>query len=376
MKIILYGGAFNPVHTEHVALARAAVKSLSPDKLFIIPTAISPHKSGCMVADDEDRLEMLRQAFADVPCAEVCDFEIKSGGISYSYITCSHFRELYPQAEIYFLMGADMLASFDKWKYPEKILSCANLIAGAREDGEKFSDYKKSIEKLYGVHVHSVDYVGKKVSSTRIRTLAALGEDFSEYVLPCTRQYIINKDLYALKNLQEAKNLEKPSRWAHSVRVAVMCAQNASRAGWAEKQAITAGALHDVAKNLPKDSPYLEGFVPPEGVPSPVMHQFSGEFVARTHFKIEDKSILNAIKYHCSGRAAMSEGEMLLYLCDMLEEAHDFDGIEKLRREFKKDLKGGMLAALGHQVKYLNSVGGEIYNLTEQAYLYLKENLT
>lgn len=376
MKIILYGGAFNPVHREHLALARAAVRRYSPDKLIVIPTAVSPHKNGYMLADDGDRLAMLKEAFADMPCAEVSDFELKSGGVSYSYITCRHFKEVYPDAEIYFLMGADMLASFDKWKYPEKILSCVSLIAGARENGADFLKYKTDVEKNFSTIVNCVDYVGDKVSSTKIRVLAALGEDISAYVLPCTRQYIEGQGLYSLKNIAQARLYEKPSRWVHSVRVAVMCAQNASRVGWTEKQAIIAGALHDVAKNLDISSPLLKGFVAPDGVPQPVLHQFAGEYVARTHFAIDDESILNAIKYHCSGRPAMTETEMLLYLCDMLEEAHNFDGIENLRKEFSSDIKKGMLAALEHQVKYLNSVGGEIYNLTEQAYLYLKENLT
>ena len=376
MKIILYGGAFNPVHVEHKAIARAAADSLKADKLIVIPTAVSPHKSGQMHISDGDRLAMLKSAFADMPCAEVSDFELESGGVSYSYITCNHFRKLYPDAEIYFLMGADMLASFDKWKNPQKILSCVKLVAVAREDEKKFLSFKERAEKLFSTEVATVNYVGKDVSSSRIRTLAALGEDISAYVLPSTCQYIQERQLYALKNLWEAKNLEKPSRWAHSVRVAAMCAANASRAGWTEEQAITAGALHDVAKNLEAGSPLLSGFVPPDGVPSPVMHQFSGEYVARTYFKIEDESILNAIKYHCSGRAAMTDCEMLLYLCDMLEEAHNFDGIELLRREFYKDIKYGMFAALLHQVKYLKSTGSEIYNLTEQAYLYLKEKLT
>ena len=377
MIILLYGGSFNPVHKEHVALAKAAVKKFRPDKLIVIPTAISPHKSGGLMASAEDRLNMCRLAFSSIPCAEVSDFEIASGGVSYSYITCEHFRELYPQADIYFLMGGDMLASFPSWRNPERILACVTIAAGARESAKELKKSRSEVERAFSVKVERVHYTGAKVSSTRVRALACLGEDTGAYVLPAVRQYISDKALYLNANLAKAKELEKKSRWAHSVRVAAMCAENAKRARLSEEQAITMAALHDVTKNLPKDSPYLNDFVPPQGVPSPVMHQYSGAYVAQKFFGLNDENLLNAIRYHTSGRAGMSDAEMLLYLCDMLEEDRDFEGVEELRDIFySSDLAHAMLAALEHQITYLNACGGDIYPLTKQAYLYLKEFLT
>ena len=377
MIILLYGGSFNPVHKEHVALAKAAVKKFRPDKLIVIPTAISPHKSGGLMASAEDRLNMCRLAFSSIPCAEVSDFEIASGGVSYSYITCEHFRELYPQADIYFLMGGDMLASFPSWRNPERILACVTIAAGARESAKELKKSRSEVERAFSVKVERVHYTGAKVSSTRVRALACLGEDTGAYVLPAVRQYISDKALYLNANLAKAKELEKKSRWAHSVRVAAMCAENAKRARLSEEQAITMAALHDVTQNLPKDSPYLNDFAPPQGVPSPVMHQYSGAYVAQKFFGLNDENLLNAIRYHTSGRAGMSDAEMLLYLCDMLEEDRDFEGVEELRDIFySSDLAHAMLAALEHQITYLNACGGDIYPLTKQAYLYLKEFLT
>ena len=156
-----------------------------------------------------------------------------------------------------------------------------------------------------------------------------------------------------------------------------MCAAHAGRARLSESDAVTMAALHDVSKNLPADSACLAGFVPPAGVPSPVMHQFSGAYVAEHTFGLKDEVLLNAIRYHTSGRAGMSEAEMLLYLCDMLEEGRDFKGVNKLRKIFQeRSLAYAMYAALEHQINYLNKEGGDIYPLTKQAYLYYKELLT
>ena len=82
MKIILFGGAFNPVHNEHVAMLKAAKERLGADKVIIMPTAVSPHKSGFITAAPSARLEMCRIAFDGL--GEVSDFEVSKGGASYS----------------------------------------------------------------------------------------------------------------------------------------------------------------------------------------------------------------------------------------------------------------------------------------------------
>lgn len=373
MKIAIFGGAFNPVHREHLNIAAAAVKSLGLDKLIVVPTAVSPHKSGSLCAGGKDRLEMCRLAFGKIAQAEISDFELSRGGVSYSYITCEHFNSLYPDDELYFLMGEDMLASFPRWKNPERILACVKIAACARESDSRFSESVKAVGRELSIEIRRVPYVGGKVSSTRVRTLAALGEDISEYVTDKVCQYIESKGLYALNNLRPVKSLEKSSRWAHTVRVAIMCAENAKRADLTEEQAITMAALHDAAKNLKPDSPYLVGFVPPEGVPDPVMHQFSGAFVARKFFGVTDENLLNAIRYHTSGRPGMSDAEALLYLCDMLEEGRSFDGVDGLRELFYRDVNLCLYRALKQQVDYLASTGAPVYYLTEKAYEYLKE---
>lgn len=373
MKIAIFGGAFNPVHREHVHLARAAVKRLGLDKLIIMPTAVSPHKGGRLAADFWQRFEMCRLAFKDIPEAEVSNYELTKGGVSYTYITCEHFYKLYPEAERYFIIGADMLDDFPTWKNPEEILKYVSLAACAREDESGFYDCKKRVEELFSTKVETIPYVGEKVSSTKIRLLSAVGESLQGYVTPQVGQYIKSNALYAIENLDKVKALLKPERWAHTLRVAEMCSKNASRAGLTERQAVTMAILHDCAKNLPSSSPYLQGFEPPACALPPVVHQYSGAFVAENVFGIKDKLVLNAIACHATGKPDMNGAETLLYLCDLLEEGRSFDGVETLREIFKDDLGQCLFAALGHQMKYLSSTGEPIDGLTAEAYNYLKD---
>ena len=84
MKVAIFGGTFNPVHNEHINIVKAAIRSLALDKVIIMPSNVTPAKSGRMLADSADRLNMCKIAFASVPKAVVSDFEITRSGISYS----------------------------------------------------------------------------------------------------------------------------------------------------------------------------------------------------------------------------------------------------------------------------------------------------
>ncbi len=373
MKIAIFGGAFNPVHREHVHLARTAVDELGLDKLIIMPTAISPHKSGKSMADFFQRFEMCRLAFKGIKQAEVSNYELVRGGVSYTYLTCDHFASLYPDAERYLLIGADMLENFPSWKNPERILKNFTLAACAREYSAPFQGYKQAVEQRFASRVVTLSYVGEKVSSTNIRTLAALGEDFSRFVDDRVYKYIRTKGLYALHGLWGVKKFLTPARWEHSLRVAYICSKNSSRAGISEEQAITMAALHDSAKYLPADSPYLKGFVCPEGVPEPVIHQYSSAYVAEKVFGITDKVVLDAIACHTSGKENMTTADALLFLADMIEEGRTFEGVDELRAIFREDIMRCLYVALEHQVKYLNSAGKPVYDLTRRAYEYIKE---
>lgn len=370
MKTAIFGGAFNPVHNEHINIVKSAISELGLDRVIVIPTFISPHKSGSLTARAKVRLEMCRLAFGGI--AEVSDYEVKRGGISYSYVTCRHFKKLYENDELFFIIGADSLKDFDSWRYPEEILKCVTLAVCAREDKQALSPLLKSFTAKYRRDIVSFNYVGKAVSSTRVRALAALGGDISELTPPAVKSYITKNGLYKLPEIEGYKMYLTEERLAHTQRVAITAAENCRRARVFEMDALIAAALHDCAKYLGESSIELAGFKFPQGVPKAVMHQYSGAYLAEHTFGIKDEGILNAIRYHTSGRENMSDIEKLIYLSDMLEEGRVFEGVENLRRAFKRGLNEGMLRALEHQIKYLNSTGKPVYPLTERAYEFLK----
>lgn len=374
MKIAIYGGSFNPIHNEHINIASAAKRELGLDKIIIVPTNVSPHKSGCLTARAKDRLEMCRLAFENFEGAEISDCEIKRGGVSYSYATCRRFKKIYPDDELYFIMGADMLKCFASWREPEEILKCVTPAVCARVNSAELKSYIVDFNKRFKRDIISFGYVGKNVSSTAVRTLAALGEDISGFVPEKVKNYIRLRKLYALNEVWGVKKLLTEERWRHTVNVAVLAAKNAPRFKVFEYDAIVAAALHDCAKYLGENSKELCDFELPENVPPPVVHQYSGAYVAERTFGVTDKTVLNAIRYHTSGRENMSNLEKLIFLSDLLEEDRTFDGVDKLRELFYVDIDKCLYAALERQLEYLKTQNKPIYPLTKRAYEYLKES--
>ena len=374
MKIGVFGGSFDPVHVEHVALARAAVAELQLDKLFILPAYAPPHKVGKRLAADEHRLAMCRLAFLSVPHAEVCDYEIAAGGTSYTYLTLRYFAAEYPSAQLYFLVGTDMLRDFPSWKNPQEILSYATLAVCSRAEQTGWEESEQAaFFALFGKQFAVIPYTATNVSSTKIRVLAGAGMDVTPFVGEDVARYITQWRLYELEGAAQSLALQSPKRAAHSLRVAYMAAKRAQTLKMDEQKAIFAALLHDCAKNLSADSPLLVGFDPPKGVPPAVMHQYAGAYVAKTALGVDDEEILSAIECHTSGKVGMSTLDKLIFLADLVEEERTYPGAEHLRALFWQDLDECLRQSLIETVAYLRRGGGEIYQKTLLACEYYQK---
>ncbi|MBQ9730349.1 MAG: nicotinate (nicotinamide) nucleotide adenylyltransferase, partial [Clostridia bacterium] len=191
MKIGVFGGSFDPVHLEHIEVAKAAISSLSLDKLIVMPAHVPPHKQDKILSQETDRLEMCKIAFSGIEKVEVSDYEIKKGGNSYTYLTCQALKEIYSKDELFFVVGTDMLRDFPTWKHPEKILECATLAVCARNENEGWAEKeKRDFNDRFHCDFALVHYNGKPVSSTIIRVFGAAGLDLTDFVGKKVNEYI------------------------------------------------------------------------------------------------------------------------------------------------------------------------------------------
>lgn len=196
-KIVIFGGTFNPIHTGHVKLAKAAVDKLNADKLLIIPANIPPHKAADCLADGTDRFNMCRLAFDGYDKAEVLDLELKQQGKSYTVNTLEQLDRLYPNSQFYLLMGADMFFTFTQWKQPHKIAQYAVLCAAARDNNQ----YNNLIEqgkllKSQGIDSVVLNIDPFEISSTEIRARLNNKQSCKGVLPDKVIQYIEQKGLY------------------------------------------------------------------------------------------------------------------------------------------------------------------------------------
>ena len=190
MKIGLFGGTFNPVHSGHVNLVKNFKVKLSLDRVIVIPTAQPPHKEAKELASAEDRINMCKLAFGSL--AEVSDIEISRGGKSYTVLTLEELKKKYPDDELYFLVGSDMLLSFKRWYRWEDILSMCTLCATDRSNEESCREADKDFfEKII-----FCDFEKIVVSSSEVREKLEKGESVDAILPREVQKYIEEKGLY------------------------------------------------------------------------------------------------------------------------------------------------------------------------------------
>ena len=133
MKIGILGGTFNPPHIGHIVLAKEIYEKLELDKVLLIPTNTPPHKEDEGVSADV-RLHMIKLAARDQEAFEVSDIELKRGGISYTIDTVRKLKELFPQDELYLIVGSDLANDFLSWKDFDQLKNLVRIVVAQRDN--------------------------------------------------------------------------------------------------------------------------------------------------------------------------------------------------------------------------------------------------
>ncbi|WKY48867.1 bis(5'-nucleosyl)-tetraphosphatase (symmetrical) YqeK [Eubacteriaceae bacterium ES3] len=161
-----------------------------------------------------------------------------------------------------------------------------------------------------------------------------------------------------------------PKRFNHTLGVLEVSKQLAVRYHEPMEQIIQAALLHDCARNISRDE--LIGLAKEYGIKidrvskheSSLLHGPVGAVIAHRDYGIRDQTVLNAIRYHTTGRKNMTQLEKIIYLADYIEPGRDFDGVSELRDLAAFDLDAAVLEALTHSLRYLLEKGQLIHKRT------------
>ncbi|MBQ8058151.1 MAG: nicotinate (nicotinamide) nucleotide adenylyltransferase [Ruminococcus sp.] len=198
MKTAIFGGSFNPIHNAHVKLASRFVDEALLDSVIFVPTFVTPLKDNSSVVSSEHRLKMCELALKRYDSFFVSDVEIKRGGLSYSSDTIAYFKVLYPEDDLFFIMGADMFLTLEKWHEFQYIFDNVTILTAPRDD----CDYDKLVKKFeyyknkYNAKVYITKEYIEDLSSTSIRDMILSEADISAYLDKDVVAYIVKHGLY------------------------------------------------------------------------------------------------------------------------------------------------------------------------------------
>lgn len=193
MKIGILGGSFDPIHNGHLNMAIKSYEQFDLDEVWLIPNGNAPHKDSDKMADASDRLAMCQLVANKYPFIKACDIEIISEEYSYTYITVTKLQQMYPEYKFFFIMGADSLDYFEKWKKPEIIASVCKILVINRDEFSE-ADMAEKIQRINDIFPADIDIVHcpkVDVSSTELRQNLD-----KNVVLPEVYEYICEHDLY------------------------------------------------------------------------------------------------------------------------------------------------------------------------------------
>ncbi|MGA2691770.1 MAG: nicotinate-nucleotide adenylyltransferase [Opitutaceae bacterium] len=191
MKIGFLGGTFDPIHFGHLLAAQDAFEQHKLDRLVIVPAAQAPLKPNETQSTSADRLAMVRAATEWDTRFEVSDFELSKGGVSFTIDSARHFRALYPNDELFWVIGGDQLPKLHLWKDIESLAAIVQFIFLERPGYPV-----KAAPDVPGLRLHRCDGHLLAISSTELRDRTRRGLSLDYFVPHKAIVYIREKGLY------------------------------------------------------------------------------------------------------------------------------------------------------------------------------------
>ncbi len=183
LRLGLFGGTFDPPHLGHLVVAQDVAERLSLDGLLFLVAGLPPHKRGEVLSPPSLRVEMARAAVAGNPLFNVSEVELDREGPTYTVDTLRHFRVVHPDAELFFLLGADQLAEFHEWQEPEGIAALVTLVVVGRDGVGPDQLPPVALGSGGELNFISLDVTRVDISSSEVRARVREGLSI-EYLVP------------------------------------------------------------------------------------------------------------------------------------------------------------------------------------------------
>ena len=192
-RIGIMGGTFDPIHHGHLVAASEVADRFQLDEVVFVPTGNPWQKAGRTITAAEDRSLMTVIATASNPRFSVSRVDIDRGRPTYTMDTLRDLREQFPNAQLYFITGADALSSIMSWRDWEHMFELAEFVGVTRPGYELSEDmFPEEIQR----RVHLIEIPAMAISSTDCRERSGQGRPVWYLVPDGVVQYIGKNQLY------------------------------------------------------------------------------------------------------------------------------------------------------------------------------------
>lgn len=198
VRVGIMGGTFNPIHLGHVIAGECAYEQYGLEEVLFMPSKTPPHKSMLGIASAENRANMVKLAIEDNPHFSLSCMELERSGTTYTVDTLRQLHENSENREYYFIIGADSLFDFEKWKDPGEILKMAVILVASRNgaSNESLKNQIAFLEHAYGGRFGIIEIPMIGISSSEIRARRQNGQSIRYYVDRKVSLYMEEHGLY------------------------------------------------------------------------------------------------------------------------------------------------------------------------------------
>lgn len=366
MRIGIFGGAFDPIHSEHIKIIEQSQNELALDKLILLPSYIPPHKNS-KISPFDIRVKMLKAATAKYDFIVIDEREyLSEKEKNCAYEVLQGIKNTYPDDELIYIIGGDSMIKFHTWVQPQIIAALVPIAVVARQGYQGLDLAMEYARSNFNARITLLSFVGEQISSSEIKASYALSLTVKQ--LPEAVDKIIKDEgLYREYEpiVEKLKSSISAELFLHCANTALYALKLANKLDLSYDEVFLAGLLHDCAKESAIGEEYKE-------YPPKIVHQFQGVELAKTRYGIENPKVLAAINYHTTGRKGMSTLEKLIFSADMLEPMRSFDGVEDLRNLIETDFEKGFAACVKASLEKLEKSRREVYYLTRECHEYYK----
>ncbi|HPF19044.1 MAG: nicotinate-nucleotide adenylyltransferase [Bacillota bacterium] len=360
-RIGVLGGSFDPIHYGHLILAEQIKTEAKLDRILFVPAFVSPFKIWNKPVDRIHRLKMLELAIGDHDGFDISTIELDKDEPSYTYETLCSLRQQYgSDTDLYFIIGTDAFMHIEEWNCSRELLSEFSFLIGLRKgyNEGKLETILDDLATRYPLDAQYIRIPELEIAASDLRDRMATGKSVKFLLPDPVIDYIQRKGLYqsTARRLQAfVRDKVDEDRFRHTQGVVSKALELAHRFGADPEKAEIAAWFHDAYREMGN----LE-------------HGPAAAVALQEQFGIDDPDILDAVRYHTTGRKGMCLLEKIIYLADSIEDGRDYPGVEELRSMDCNDIDTCIYHLMVHTREYVEGLGLQFHPRSIEAIEELK----